>query len=251
MADYAALIKAGADLYGSYKGAQAANRGADLEAQLARETIAQQKERDFNEAAVAREAEGRAGQRSAWDLLNRASYVKNAPTNLNTTNLSPYSRAIAGPSAEARQGATSLEAETLKRLAGGNPLAMPTPIAPASPVVPPDSTSVPYSLNPMNANGVDERTFQTLYTQNKDAIDAYVRAHPKGKDPREAAFAAVTGQPWPDGRGVNSAGQMTKDRTVKSVMGKYVVPIAAAAVTGGAALPYMKSYLDAVNKPAR
>ena len=90
-----------------------------------------------------------------------------------------------------------------------------------------------YTPNSMNANGVNEGTFQELYTQNKEAIDAYVRAHPGGKDPREAAFKAVTGQPWPEGRGVNSSGQMTKDRTVKSVLGKYVAPIAA-----GVAAPF-------------
>lgn len=91
-----------------------------------------------------------------------------------------------------------------------------------------------YKLNPMNANGVNEREFQDLYTKNRTAIEAWAKANPHVKDPREAGFQAITGQPWPSGRSVNGSGQMTKDRTVKSVLGKYVAPIAA-----GVAAPFI------------
>lgn len=94
-----------------------------------------------------------------------------------------------------------------------------------------------YTLDSKKDSRGDEASFQNLYTQNKEAIDAYVRAHSGGKDPREAAFKAITGLDWPAGRGVNSKGAMTADRTVKSVLGKYVAPIAAGALTAGFALP--------------
>lgn len=50
----------------------------------------------------------------------------------------------------------------------------------------------------------------------------------------EQAYQAVTGEAWPSGRSVKlrqGMPTMTKDRTVKSVLGKYVLPIGAGALT--------------------
>lgn len=84
----------------------------------------------------------------------------------------------------------------------------------------------------------DESGYMGEFTQNLPAIEAYKRQH--GGD-YEKAFQAVTGKPWPKGRSVkvkNGVPEMTKDRTFKSVMGKYVLPaagIAATALIPGAA----------------
>lgn len=96
-----------------------------------------------------------------------------------------------------------------------------------------------YQLNSArDANG-DEQQFMERFTQNRAAIENYKRQH--GGD-LERAYRAVTGQAWPAGRSVkihNGQPEMTKDRTVKSVLGKYVAPIGAGALTaltmGGAA----------------
>ena len=73
-----------------------------------------------------------------------------------------------------------------------------------------------------------EAQFVAQFEQNRPAIEAYKRAH--GGD-LEGAFRAVTGVPWPEGRSVkidDGRPVMTKDRTVLSVLGKYVAPIAGA-----------------------
>ena len=73
-----------------------------------------------------------------------------------------------------------------------------------------------------------EAQFVAQFEKNRPAIEAYKRAH--GGD-LEGAFRAVTGVPWPEGRSVkidDGRPVMTKDRTVLSVLGKYVAPIAGA-----------------------
>ena len=84
-----------------------------------------------------------------------------------------------------------------------------------------------------------EAQFLAFFTQRRPEIEAYKRQH--GGD-LEGAFQRVTGTPWPEGRSVkihDGVPEMTKDRTVKSVLGKYVAPIGAGALTaltlGGAA----------------
>jgi hypothetical protein len=82
-----------------------------------------------------------------------------------------------------------------------------------------------------------ERQAMLLFGQNAEKIKSWKAMH--GGD-LEHAYQAVTGQPWPEGRSVKIGGkgpEMTKDRTVKSVLGKYVAPIAAGALTAGFALP--------------
>ncbi len=82
----------------------------------------------------------------------------------------------------------------------------------------------------------DEHLFLQEFTARRAEIEASKRQH--GGD-LEAAFQRVTGKPWPAGRSVkisHGVPEMTKDRTVRSVLGKVVLPAAAAALTGGAAL---------------
>lgn len=78
-----------------------------------------------------------------------------------------------------------------------------------------------------------------LFNRMRPQIEQYKQQH--GGD-LEGAFGAVAGTPWPSGRSVKiSHGQpeMTKDRTIGSVLGKWVAPIAGGALTaltlGGAA----------------
>jgi hypothetical protein len=96
-----------------------------------------------------------------------------------------------------------------------------------------------YAINSAKDSRGDEHLFMDRFTQNRAAIEAYRRQH--GGD-LEGAYRAVTGEAWPEGRSVkmsNGRPEMTKDRTFKSVMGKYVAPIGAGALTaltmGGAA----------------
>lgn len=96
-----------------------------------------------------------------------------------------------------------------------------------------------YQLNSAKDAQGDEQVFMTKFNARRAEIEKYKQAH--GGD-LEGAYASVTGEQWPAGRSVKiSHGQpeMTKDRTVKSVLGKYVAPIGAGALTaltlGGAA----------------
>lgn len=91
-----------------------------------------------------------------------------------------------------------------------------------------------YTLNSAKDSQGDEGQFIADFRKNQGSILAYQQQN--GGD-LEGAYQKVTGKPWPAGRSVKmSKGvpEMTKDRTVKSVLGKYVAPIAAAA-----AAPYL------------
>lgn len=80
--------------------------------------------------------------------------------------------------------------------------------------------------------GFTEQDFLDRFRKRQSEIEDYKNTH--GGD-LEGAYQAVTGEPWPSGRSVkikNGVPQMTKDRTVKSVLGKYVVPAAAAYFAG-------------------
>lgn len=88
--------------------------------------------------------------------------------------------------------------------------------------------------------GFTELDFMNRFAQHRDAIEQYKKQH--GGD-LEGAYQAVTGEPWPSGRSVkihDGQPEMTKDRTVKSVLGKYVAApaaIGATAIFAPAALP--------------
>lgn len=92
--------------------------------------------------------------------------------------------------------------------------------------------------------GFTEQDFLARFVARQPEIVAYKRQH--GGD-YEGAYQAVTGEPWPEGRSVKVHGdgraEMTKDRTVKSVLGKYVALPAAYAgatlATGGSASPLL------------
>ncbi len=100
-----------------------------------------------------------------------------------------------------------------------------------------------YTINSAKDSTGNEHLYVADFERNRAAIEAYKRQ--RGGD-YEGAYRAITGRQWPDGRSVkfsNGRVELTKDRTVKSVMGKYVLPIGAAvaapfvlpAVFGGAA----------------
>lgn len=91
-----------------------------------------------------------------------------------------------------------------------------------------------YTLNSAKDARGDEHLFMEVFARHRAAIEQYQRTH--GGD-LEGAFQAVIGTPWPAGRSVkiaNGVPEMTKDRTVLSVLGKYVAPIA-----GAVAAPYL------------
>ena len=70
-----------------------------------------------------------------------------------------------------------------------------------------------------------------VFNRLRPQIEGYKRQF--GGD-LEGAFQKVTGTPWPQGRSVKISGgmpQMTKDRTFKSVLGKYIAAPAAIGLT--------------------
>ena len=90
----------------------------------------------------------------------------------------------------------------------------------------------------------EEYQFMREFEENLPAILEWKRQYPK--ESWEDTFQKVTGKPWMHGRSVKEKGgrfEMTKDRTVKSVLGKYVALPAAYAgavmLTGGAASPLL------------
>lgn len=95
---------------------------------------------------------------------------------------------------------------------------------------------MPYSLQ-----SPDEQQQMTDFTAHLPAIRAFKARYPK--ESWEGAYFKVTGREFLPGRSVKISGrgvpEMTKDRTVKSVLAKYVAPIGAGALTaltfGGAA----------------
>ena len=92
---------------------------------------------------------------------------------------------------------------------------------------------MPYQVNTAKDSAGNEHEFVAEFIRRQREIQAYKAKH--GGD-LESAFQAVTGVPWPKGRSVKigrgGVPEMTKDRTLKSVLGKYVAPIGAAALTG-------------------
>ena len=88
-----------------------------------------------------------------------------------------------------------------------------------------------YTINSAKDSRGDEQLYMELFNRMAPQIQAYKKQ--RGGD-LEGAFKAVTGTPWPEGRSVkmsHGAPTMTKDRTVKSVLGKYVAIPAAVAAT--------------------
>ena len=68
------------------------------------------------------------------------------------------------------------------------------------------------------------------FNKNLPAIQDFRRRYPK--EDLEGAYFKVTGKKWPEGRSVkleNGKGEITGDRTAKSVLGRYVAPIGVAA----------------------
>lgn len=119
------ILGAAGKAFGSAADTAAHNRGVQFDADIAKAQLEQQAERDYNDQMLKREQEGRAKQKNAWEMMNRAAYVQDAPANLNTTNLSPYSREIKGPNEGQRAGATSMFEQMSQHLKEGNTMEAP------------------------------------------------------------------------------------------------------------------------------
>ena len=97
-----------------------------------------------------------------------------------------------------------------------------------------------YTINSAKDAGGNEDLYLQDFIQNQDQIQSYKNSHGGAL---EDAYQAVTGRPWPKGRSVKvgkNGAEMTKDRTAKSIIGKYLAApaaIGATAVFAPGALP--------------
>lgn len=113
---------AGAGL-GALAQGKAQNRGAEFGGQMDLERLLMDRDQQFFGNQLAREQEGREGSSDAFrKLLASARVLSPGPR----PQLSKYSVAPRQVSVAELTGAEALQAEVLKRLQGGNPIAMPT-----------------------------------------------------------------------------------------------------------------------------
>jgi hypothetical protein len=144
------LIGAAGNMLGAGSQASAQNRGAAIEAALAQENLRQQAQRDYLQglqtqfsSEMQRAGEVRSAEGDAWRKLQQAAYVSGAPASFSLNLAGPYSRGIAGPSAEERTAGTGLRDEMTSRLSSlpgqySLPNAIPAPQAPTPFTVPED-----------------------------------------------------------------------------------------------------------------
>lgn len=88
-----------------------------------------------------------------------------------------------------------------------------------------------YTLNSAKDSKGNEDLYMELFNRELPQIQQYKSQH--GGD-LEGAFGAINGTPWPSGRSVklsHGVPEMTKDRTIGSVLGKFVAAPAAIAAT--------------------
>lgn len=104
--------------------AQASNRGTQFEGQSDLMQLLMDRDKQYQDMAISREKEGRAGTSDAYRKLMAAQRLLNPAAQ---PNVSPYAAAARVPTDVERQGATALSDEVMKRLTGGNPI---TPVAP-------------------------------------------------------------------------------------------------------------------------
>lgn len=97
----------------------AQNRGSQFAGQLDLERILMDRDTDFLRNSIAREAEGRAGSSDAWRKVLAGNYVTNRPQ---MPSVSPYA-APQRDLSSLQPAASALQAEAMKRLQGGNPIA--------------------------------------------------------------------------------------------------------------------------------
>jgi hypothetical protein len=123
-----ALFEAGGAALGGASQASASNRGAQIEAAIEQERLRQQQEKNYREALVQREQEGRASATDAFRKLQQTSYLMNradyTPTSV-TSQGKPLRLASFGfgPKSATESeitGADALRTEVLKRLTQGN-----------------------------------------------------------------------------------------------------------------------------------
>lgn len=147
------LISGIGSALGAGSQAAASNRGTALDAALEQERIRQQQMRDYTDASraafdtgITRGREVRDAEGDAWRKLQQAAYVGNAPGGF-ALNLSPYSKAIAGPTSVERGSANTLRDEMVNRMKSlGGQYALPAAMAAPekqSPYTIPDSLLKP------------------------------------------------------------------------------------------------------------
>jgi hypothetical protein len=108
------MVRAGGAALGSAANASAHNRGVDVD--IARAQLRQQAERDFYDQTIRRDESGRANQRQAWDLMNRAAYVERA-TGKSPGFAGEYSRDIQAPS-DAQRSTAAIAREEIRNKKG-------------------------------------------------------------------------------------------------------------------------------------
>lgn len=112
-------LGAGGAALGAFSQGQATNRGEKFGGQLELEQLLMDRDRQLFDQRVARETEGRTGQSDAWRKLLAGSRTLSPGTR---PQLSPYSKAPRGITAQEQTGADALVQEALARLQGGNPI---------------------------------------------------------------------------------------------------------------------------------
>jgi hypothetical protein len=123
-----AALEVGSKALGAAANSSASNRSAQVQADIEQERLRQQSQRDFWQALVAREQEGRASGTDALKKLQQTSYLENRtgyrPTTLSTSVGSKTLPSFGfGPAASTEAdvtGAQALRNEVMKRLQGGN-----------------------------------------------------------------------------------------------------------------------------------
>jgi hypothetical protein len=121
------LGAAGAGL-GAASQASANNRGEKFGGQLDLERLLMDRDQQNQNMAIGREQEGRSGASDAFRKLIATSHFMTPSTRPQLAG--QYSLASRQPADAVTSGAGALQAEVLKRLQGGNPIAAPVPRTP-------------------------------------------------------------------------------------------------------------------------
>lgn len=112
---------AGAGL-SAYGQSAAGNRDGKYAGQLDLEQLLMDRDKQYFDQSIDREKEGRAGLTDAWQKLLAAEHVGSPGAR---PQLSPYSVARRQPTETELFGADQMKQEVLRRLQGGNPIAVP------------------------------------------------------------------------------------------------------------------------------
>jgi hypothetical protein len=123
-----AVLEAGGSMLSAGANASASNRGAQIEAAIEQERLRQQQQRDYRDALVQREQEGRASATDAFKKMQQATYlIHRGDYNPATVTSQGQPMQLAsfgfGPRASTETeltGSHALRNEVMQRLQGGN-----------------------------------------------------------------------------------------------------------------------------------